>query len=116
MAQLEGYFKAFEILEKEIGSGGRIRTYDQRINSPLRYRCATPEYAISEEKIGRLLSSRTPLTKQAAPVRWVAYNTGSAGCKSLDAVSRHFPDHPFCKRAGKGVRAGQPVNVPRCRL
>ena len=25
------------------GSGGRIRTYDQRINSPLRYRCATPE-------------------------------------------------------------------------
>ena len=30
----------------EVGSGGRIRTYDQRINSPLRYRCATPEYAI----------------------------------------------------------------------
>ena len=28
----------------EAGSGGRIRTYDQRINSPLRYRCATPEY------------------------------------------------------------------------
>ena len=26
------------------GSGGRIRTYDQRINSPLRYRCATPEH------------------------------------------------------------------------
>ncbi len=26
-----------------IGSGGRIRTYDQRINSPLRYRCATPD-------------------------------------------------------------------------
>ena len=25
------------------GSGGRIRTYDQRINSPLRYRCATPD-------------------------------------------------------------------------
>lgn len=27
----------------KVGSGGRIRTYDQRINSPLRYRCATPE-------------------------------------------------------------------------
>jgi hypothetical protein len=23
------------------GSPGKIRTYDQRINSPLRYRCAT---------------------------------------------------------------------------
>ena len=31
---------------RKVGSGGRIRTYDQRINSPLRYRCATPEYAI----------------------------------------------------------------------
>ena len=26
-----------------ICSGGGIRTHDQRINSPLRYRCATPE-------------------------------------------------------------------------
>ena len=26
------------------GWGGRIRTDDQRINSPLRYRCATPQY------------------------------------------------------------------------
>ena len=25
------------------GSGGRIRTSNQGINSPLRYRCATPE-------------------------------------------------------------------------
>ena len=25
------------------GSGGRIRTYDQVINSHLRYHCATPE-------------------------------------------------------------------------
>ena len=29
-----------------IGSGGRIRTYDQRINSPLRYRCATPDQCV----------------------------------------------------------------------
>ena len=28
------------------GSGGRIRTYDQRINSPLRYRCATPDQCV----------------------------------------------------------------------
>ena len=34
----------------KVGSGGRIRTYDQRINSPLRYRCATPEYAIPFEE------------------------------------------------------------------
>lgn len=27
----------------EDGSGGWIRTNDQRINSPLRYRCATPD-------------------------------------------------------------------------
>jgi hypothetical protein len=32
-----------ESSEKKVGSGGWIRTSDQRINSPLRYRCATPE-------------------------------------------------------------------------
>src|SRR5215216_4268007 len=31
------------ISKGKAGYGGRIRTYDQRINSPLRYRCATPE-------------------------------------------------------------------------
>ncbi len=38
-----------------IGSGGRIRTYDQRINSPLRYRCATPDQCVAgciAERIG----------------------------------------------------------------
>ena len=29
-----------------LGSGGRIRTGDQLVNSQLRYRCATPEYPI----------------------------------------------------------------------
>ena len=29
---------------KVFGSPGKIRTYDQRINSPLRYRCATGEW------------------------------------------------------------------------
>ena len=31
------------------GSAGRIRTYDQRINSPLRYRCATAECAAKRQ-------------------------------------------------------------------
>jgi hypothetical protein len=54
------------------GSGGRIRTYDQRINSPLRYRCATPEYP----KLGRA----APLASARPGV--VAYITGSPGCKA----------------------------------
>ncbi len=32
-----------EVPLAEIGSGGRIRTCDQVVNSHLRYRCATPE-------------------------------------------------------------------------
>jgi hypothetical protein len=44
MAELRRIFAIFRIWPGgEVGSGGRIRTYDQRINSPLRYRCATPE-------------------------------------------------------------------------
>ncbi len=37
---LLGFFNKNEV---ENGSGGRIRTYDQLVNSQLRYRCATPE-------------------------------------------------------------------------
>ncbi len=32
-------------LPAESGSGGRIRTGDQLVNSQLRYRCATPEHS-----------------------------------------------------------------------
>ena len=31
------------LIYSKVGSGGRIRTYDQVINSHLRYHCATPE-------------------------------------------------------------------------
>lgn len=42
------YFMKKKSLEMRLrnfaGSPGRIRTYDIRINSPLRYHCATGEY------------------------------------------------------------------------
>jgi hypothetical protein len=44
MAKLRRIFAILlGVRRRKVGSGGRIRTYDQRINSPLRYRCATPE-------------------------------------------------------------------------
>ena len=69
---------------RKVGSGGRIRTYDQRINSPLRYRCATPEYRHAI-RTGPVTLCPPSYARQGAGlgVRWEPYNTGFAGCKSL---------------------------------
>jgi hypothetical protein len=45
----------------EDGSGGWIRTNDQRINSPLRYRCATPDQPVGG-------AYNRPLAPKEAPV------------------------------------------------
>src|SRR4029077_12628117 len=46
-------------------SGGRIRTSDRRINSPLRYRCVTPEYFNSNQsKRAGVLSPHVSLTSE----------------------------------------------------
>src|ERR1700682_4518960 len=48
-------------------SGGRIRTSDRRINSPLRYRCVTPEYFNSNQsKRASVLSPDSSMTSEVA--------------------------------------------------
>lgn len=48
------------------GSGGRIRTYDQRINSPLRYRCATPDHHGAGELAGHRRQRNRPPARPAS--------------------------------------------------
>ena len=51
---------------KQNGSGGRIRTCDQLVNSQLRYHCATPEQVVVNRPLG-VVKSEVNVSK-APPV------------------------------------------------
>jgi hypothetical protein len=94
------------IVSEEDGSGGRIRTYDQRINSPLRYRCATPEYrhhTVRESAV--CFPSAADLANQMPqrPAVGRHITGGSGGCKPLDRDSRE--SRPKKGRCSLGARS-----------
>lgn len=100
-------------LAERIGSGGWIRTNDQRINSPLRYRCATPDQprsaAIATEP-GRVKPpSARRSTLRAAAGSADRPDIGQCGRTAAAAHSAPSPPSSTCLRrerqaAGGGAR------------
>ena len=90
-------------LKAEPGSGGWIRTNDQRINSPLRYRCATPDQRwsgrIATEPDGVKPPSRSPPCRQGHD----SPGTGAC-CRNAAAQRRPRARNSGAGRAMSGAR------------